>query len=123
MLTRFESSSGLEGALRDRVLARLGFTAPPSADLDGLHAIYRAWCVGVPFDNVRKMIALRADRSPILPGGHAGPFFEDWLATGTGGTCWPTSNALFELLRSLGFDACRAAGAMRDLGIVNHATV
>ena len=123
MLTRFESSSGLGGGLRDRVLARLGFTALPSADLDGLHAIYRAWCMAVPFDNVRKMIALRADGIQPLPGGHAGPFFEHWMATGTGGTCWPTSNALFELLRSLGFEARRATGAMRDLGIVNHATV
>jgi len=40
-----------------------------------------------------------------------------------GGTCWPTSNALFELARALGFEARRVAGSMRDLGVVNHASV
>lgn len=114
---------GLDEALRDRVLLRLGFNATPPADLAGLHAIYRAWCLRVPFDNVRKMIALGANGTQPLPGGHADSFFENWLATGTGGTCWPTSNALYELLRSLGFDAWRATGAMRDLGYINHATV
>jgi N-hydroxyarylamine O-acetyltransferase len=72
---------------------------------------------------VRKTIALRTKPDLPLPGGHAAEFFEDWLADGTGGTCWPTSNALFELLSSLGFQARRAAGAMLDLGIVDHATV
>ncbi|MGE5571144.1 MAG: hypothetical protein ACM3S5_19085 [Rhodospirillales bacterium] len=49
-------------------------------------------------------------------------FFEAWLAHGVVGTCWPTSNALFELLQSLGFKACRTTASMRDLGIVNHAS-
>ena len=113
----------LNGALQEIVLLRLGFQSRPAANLEGLQAVYRAWCTHVPFDNVRKMIALRSGPDRSLPGSYAIPFLEGWLADGTGGTCWPTSNALFELLRSLGFAACRITGSMRDLGIVNHASV
>lgn len=113
----------MSGDLRDRVLARLGFSRAPSPDLDGLRALYAAWCAHVPFDNVRKMIVLRADGLRPLPGGDAADFFEHWLANGAGGTCWPSSNALFELARACGFAARRVAGSMRDLGIINHASV
>ena len=113
----------LDGALRERVLERLGFCAPPSADLAGLQAVYSAWCGKVPFDNVRKMIALRTQHDLPLPGGDAEQFFETWLAHGAGGTCWPSSNALYALVQSLGFEGCRIAGCMRDLGTINHASV
>ncbi len=111
------------GALRELVLRRLGFSQSPATDIEGLRALYGAWCARVPFENMQKMIALRAHDHRALPGGRAVEFFESWLARGTGGTCWPTSNALFELVRSLGFEARRIAGSMRDLGIVNHASV
>ena len=68
------------------------------------------------------MIALY-DNHPSLPGGQAEEFFENWLAGGTGGTCWPSSNALFELVRSIGFAARRVARSMRDAGVINHASV
>ncbi|MDX2030503.1 MAG: arylamine N-acetyltransferase [Blastocatellia bacterium] len=113
----------LSDDLRERILARLGFSAAPAADLDGLRALYEAWCMRVPFDNVRKMIALRGGGSEPLPGGEAADFFAAWLRDGVGGTCWPTSNGLFALLDALGFEARRIAGAMRDLGIVNHGSV
>ncbi len=112
----------MNDCLQQLVLRRLGFESPPSADLKGLQAVYGAWCANVPFDNVRKTIALRSHPGRSLPGGSAAPFFEAWLDGGTGGTCWPTSNALFELLRSLGFQARRLTGSMHDLGIVNHAS-
>ena len=113
----------MNGILQRLVLRRLGLESQPTVDLKGLQAVYRAWCTHIPFDNVRKMIALRSRSDLPLPGGCAVPFFEAWLADGTGGTCWPTSNALFELLHSLGFAAGRITGSMRDLGIVNHASV
>lgn len=115
--------TALDPALRERVLDRLGLAAAPAADLGGLRALYAAWCAHVPFDNVRKMIALRTGADRPLPGGHAAEFFASWLEHGAGGTCWPTSNALYELIRSLGFEAQRITAAMRDLGIVNHASV
>ena len=110
-------------SLQQRILLRLGFTAAPPADLQGLTALYAAWSASVPFDNVRKLVALhRNDRTP-LPGTDAHDFFESWLRHGTGGTCWAGSTALHALLESLGFDVRRAAGSMRDLGIPNHGTV
>jgi N-hydroxyarylamine O-acetyltransferase len=107
--------------LRDRVLVRLGLDGPAGADLPGLRRLYRAWCLSVPFDNVRKLIALRAGAA--LPGRDAADFFTNWLETGAGGTCWSGSNALYALLRSLGFQPRLAAGSMHDLGSPNHGTV
>ncbi len=105
--------------LRDAVCARLGvFPAPPS--LAFLEAVYGAWCRRVPFDNVRKLIALREASPPPLPGTQATDFFEHWLAHGTGGTCWSSSNALHMLLAALGFTTRRIAGSMRDLGFITH---
>lgn len=116
-------SPRLPCGLRDSILERLGFSRAPSADLGGLRALYAAWCARVSFDNIGKMIALRSGSHCPLPGIAAGDFFDSWLRHGNGGTCWSTSNALFELICSLGFSACRIAGAMRDLGVVNHASV
>lgn len=113
----------LSADLRDRVLERLGFAGPPALDLGGLRTLYFAWCQGIPFDNVRKMIALRIGAGGPLPGGHADDYFTHWLAHGCGGTCWPGSNALFELFQAAGFAARRVAGSMGDRGIVNHGSV
>jgi len=114
-------SAALDDGLLRRALARLGFDRPPIADVGGLRALYRAWCAHVPFDNVRKMIAL-AIGGP-LPGGDAADLLEHWLADGAGGTCWPTSNALFALLEATGFAARRVTASMHDDGIANHASV
>jgi N-hydroxyarylamine O-acetyltransferase len=113
----------LDEKLLERVLDRLGLSAPPSPDIDGLRTIYAAWCVSVPFDNVAKLIALRSGSASVLPGLDAAEFFHRWLDHGAAGTCWPTSKALFEVLYALGFDARRVAGSMGDTGIVSHASV
>jgi len=118
-----QPSKQLPAGLRDRVLERLGFRELPALDLAGLRALYAAWCLAVPFDNVRKLMVLRNGDGPRLPGGDAEEFFHAWLEDGAGGTCWPTSNALYELVRAVGFDAQRVAASMRDLGIVNHGSV
>lgn len=118
-----DGSTTLPAGMVERVLRQLGITGIPEADLDGLRTVYRAWCQRVPFDNVRKMIALRTGSDPPLPGTFAAEFLDSWLRHGTGGTCWPSSNALFELLCSLGFDARRVAGSMRDLGVENHGSI
>jgi arylamine N-acetyltransferase len=107
----------------ERVLERLGLTGPPERSLEGLNAVYRAWGLAVPFDNVRKRIALcRGDTGP-LPGAHAEDFFANFLQHGTSGTCWPSSNGLFALLDACGFEARRISASMRDMGIPNHGSV
>lgn len=117
------SEPSISNALRDRVLARLGLAQPIATDLDGLRKVYRAWCDEIPFDNVRKLIALRTGDERALPGTTGTNFFEAFLEHGTGGTCWPTANAIHELLLSMGFASRRVAGSMRDQGFVTHGTV
>lgn len=110
-------------SITERVLTRLGFSSPPSTDIAGLSALYAAWCISVPFDNIGKLIALRTSPGDPLPGMDATEFFERWLAHGVGATCWATANALHELLVNVGFDAHRVAGSMRDTGYIGHGSV
>jgi arylamine N-acetyltransferase len=102
--------AALEASLVDRTLARLGIDRPAS-DRDGLARLYAAWGENVAFDNVQKRVWLAEGRGP-MPGDDPSIFFRDFLAHGTGGTCWASSSALHALLRALGFEAQRAAGAM-----------
>jgi arylamine N-acetyltransferase len=112
----------LDPELLIRVKAGLGLAEDLSPDLEGLRQVYAAWCARVPFDNIRKMISLHSGEEQ-LAGLDAADFFENWLEHGAGGTCWPSSNALFVLLLSLGFDARRVAGAMFDMPDINHGTI
>lgn len=104
----------------DEIVDRLGFDGRPAADLGGLHAVYSAWCRRVPFDNLRKLVALHFGM-PELPGIHPDDFFAAWLLTGAGGTCWGSNNALHALLVGLEFDAALHAASMFDAEI-NHGT-
>jgi hypothetical protein len=115
--------NGLPNHLVSRMLTRLNFPAQAEANLATLQALYASWCSHLPFDNIRKMIALRTGGSNPLPGLDAEEFFENYLANGSGATCWPMANAFYELLLSVGFNAFRVAGYMLDLGILNHGSV
>lgn len=105
-------TSNLDTELVERVLDRLGLSSRPEVSLAGLADLYGAWCRRVPFDNIRKLIHVRADNPAALPGDAPNAFFEAWLAHGTGATCWAGNGALCELLTTLGFDARRAAATM-----------
>lgn len=115
----------LEPALRERILAKLGFQDVPETSLGGLSRLYGAWCQRVPFDNARKLVHLRRSDPGVLPGTSAADFFESWLRHGTGGTCWAGHGALHTLLASLGFDARRGVGTMLVAPDIppNHGTV
>lgn len=104
------------------VLADLGYEAMPSVDPDGLALLYRSWCRSVPFDNTLKLIALHGDGDSGLPGMDADAFFRSWLRHRTGGTCWPTANALHALLGACGFESRLLAASMADTGIPSHGT-
>jgi N-hydroxyarylamine O-acetyltransferase len=104
----------LEPALVESILERLGFSAAPKPDADGLADIYVAWCRSVPFDNLIKRIHLVSGDSSPLPNGMPDTFFDCYLRHGTGGTCWPSAAGLHALLVSLGFDARRGSAAMAD---------
>ncbi len=111
------------GRQYERVLEKLGIAVAPALDFDGLRTVYSAWCMCVPFDNVAKQIALLTSPGGLLPAISANAFFDRFLVHGAGGTCWTSSDALFTLLDALGFNARRAAGSMRDTGIISHGTV
>src|SRR4051794_16727349 len=89
--------------LLERALERLGFSAKPEPTLEALDLLYDTWCRRVPFDNVRKLIHLHKESPGPLPGDDPSEFLEAWLAHGTGGTCWASSNGLYALLEALGF--------------------
>ncbi|MEQ4530593.1 MAG: arylamine N-acetyltransferase [Mixta sp.] len=91
-------------SLREQVLAKLGFSAPPEVSDQGLAQVYRAWCQRVPFDNVLKRIQSQHDRQTPLPGFTPTDFFNQWLRFGVGGTCWASQGAICALLASLGFN-------------------
>ena len=106
------STDELAPDLLERVLSRLGLSAPPSPDLYGLKTVYAAWCRQVPFDNIRKLIHVQTQNQGVLPGDSAQDFFEAWLKDKTGGTCWAGNGALHRLLVTLGFAAHRGVATM-----------
>ena len=109
--------------LIERTLAKLGFDAEPGLDRPGLEALYAAWCLHVPFDNVRKRIAMLEGVPGPLPGGLPADFLEAWLEHGSGGTCWPSSNGLHALVRACGFDVRRISASMFDRNDHNHGSL
>jgi arylamine N-acetyltransferase len=115
----------LEDELVDRVLSKLGLDDRPTIDLAGLNAVYAAFCTAVPDDNIQKRIWFASNQSTPVTGGDPVVFFENWLAHGTGGTCWPINGALCTLLHSIGFDARRNAGRMvlEEYPGTNHGSV
>jgi N-hydroxyarylamine O-acetyltransferase len=111
--------------LVSRVLQAFGLSRHPAPDLAGLGSLYDAWCRHVPFDNIRKLIAVSTGAPGPLPGDDPAEFFENWLAHGVGGTCWAGNGALCALLEALGFSAHRGVATMMVApGIPpNHGTV
>lgn len=117
---------GLSAELLERVLAKLGLDERPSLDLDGLNALFAAYCAGVPgLDTIRKRIWFAGEQTGPLPGSDPGDYLEHWLMHGTGGTCWPANGAVYALVHSLGFDARRIAGCivLEQYPGTNHGSV
>jgi len=72
---------------------------------------------------MRKFIAHALGGSDPLPGTDSQDFLENWLDHGTGGTCWPSSNALYETAKAAGFEVSRCSASMWDTGEATHGTV
>lgn len=109
-----------------RILTKLDLAERPECSRVGLNRVYAAYCGHVPRDNIQKRIWLTGNQTTPVTGGDPVEFFENWLAHGTGGTCFATSGGLCALLRVLGFDAKRATGCVIREGIEydrNHASV
>ena len=112
--------------LVEQVLQKLGLQKQPGSDLTGLETLYGRWCRKVPFDNLQKRLFLSNGSKGPMPGHNSEHFFLNWLAYGTGGTCWAVSYALHDLLEALGFEVKRASATMLTSPTVrgpNHGTV
>ncbi len=108
------------------MLEKLGLQNHSGNNLKSLEILFNRWCRKVPFDNLQKRMYLSAGGLGPMPSHTAKDFFTEWLAHGTGGTCWAVSHALHDLLHSLGFDVKRASGTMLTSPTVrgpNHGTV
>jgi len=105
------------------ISSRLDLGLPVERDTAGLRRVFAAWCSNVPFDNLQKTRALFSDPQGPLPGLNPEAFFTQWLAHGTGGTCWPYANAMHAFVSELGFDATRATASGFGRGEVGHGTV
>jgi len=126
MMSRTIDEPSLSSELLQRVLARLGYREPPRPDLAGLNSLNAAFCLHVPNDNIHKRIWLVGKKDRPVTGGDPIEFFENWLAHGTGGTCFPAAGGLYALLRAVGFDASRVTGSVIRDGRVrdaNHGSV
>jgi N-hydroxyarylamine O-acetyltransferase len=104
----------LDADVVDQVLSRFGFAARPEPTTAGLEALYHAWCERVPFDNLVKRTHLVSGADAPFPNADPVAFYDLYLRHGTGGTCWPTTLALYALLVDLGFDARLGSASMRD---------
>ena len=106
------------------MLAKLGFDAEPRhRSRAGSRRSTPPGVAHVPFDNVRKRIALLEGTPGPLPGGLPADFLAAWLEHGTGGTCWPSSNGLHALVRACGFDVRRISASMFDRNDHNHGSL
>lgn len=120
------SEPKLSSEILARILMKLGLKDRPTLDLIGLNHLYGAYCGKVPNDNIQKRIWLVGDQTTPVTGGIPIEFFENWLAHGTGGTCFPASGGLCALLRAIGFNANRISGSVMMEGIerqANHGSV
>jgi hypothetical protein len=122
MLDARSTGGALAPPLVESVLERLGLAARPTLDLAG-----SVLSISHGARACRRQRA-QAGGAPHRTTGAAAGWrrhgFPDALARARdGGTCWPSSNALFALLESLGFPARRVAGSMRDMGVRNHGSV
>jgi arylamine N-acetyltransferase len=124
------ATTAIEPALTDqlleRVLKKLGLTEQPELDLAGLNILYAAFSGNISNDNIQKRIWFAGEQTAPVTGGNPIEFFENWLAHGTGGTCFPINNAICTLARSIGFDGRRIAGSIIMEGFeldANHGSV
>ncbi|MDC0033325.1 arylamine N-acetyltransferase [Alphaproteobacteria bacterium] len=120
------SEPKLSSEILTHILIKLDLAEKPECNLVGLNRVYAAYCGHVPRDNIQKRIWLTGKQNTPVTGGDPIEFFENWLAHGTGGTCFPASGGLHTLLCALGFDAKRVTGCVIRDGIeydANHSSV
>lgn len=118
-----ENGNDLSAALTEKVLGKLNLPSALTCDREGLSMAFDAWCDAIPFDNIRKRIALQTGDQGPLPAFTATDFFRNWLKYGCGATCWGMATAMASLLECLGFHVRRTLAVMNpdQFSDINHA--
>ncbi len=119
------SCPALSNKIVERICAKLSADESAKPSLDSLSQIYKNWCLRVPFDNIQKRIWISKGGTGVAPEMDPNQFFQNWLQHGTGGTCWPTSNALMSLLKTLGYSVQSIVGTMMvpNAREINHTSI
>lgn len=89
-----------------RYLRRIGLTAPPATDLDGLNTLIRAQLTHVPFENID---VWSRGSCPSL---EAAELYEKIVLHSRGGYCFELNTLFRILLNSLGFDAYQCIASL-----------
>jgi N-hydroxyarylamine O-acetyltransferase len=96
-------------AARDELLRRIGLTAVPSANADGLRTVHRAFVSHVPYEDLTVQLG---EYEPLDEAGLVRRF----LHGGRGGYCFEANTVLGALLQALGFEVERREGVVADRG-------
>ncbi len=104
-----EASGRLDSTTRDRLLARIGLSAQPAPDADGLHTVHRAFVSHVPYEDLSVQLGEYAplDEQSLV---------QRFLHGGRGGYCFEANTVLRALLQALGFEVERREGIVADRG-------
>lgn len=97
----------LDVTVRDRLLGRVGLSAVPAPDAEGLRTVHRAFVSHVPYEDLSVQLGEYAplDERALI---------ERFLHGGRGGYCFEANTVLRALLRSLGFEVERREGIVAD---------
>lgn len=97
----------------ERLLARIGADRAPAADVDGLHALHRAYVGRVPYEDLAVQLG---ETAPLDEAQLTARLLRD----GRGGYCFELNTVLAALLRSVGFVVTHHEAVVGGEGPVNH---
>jgi N-hydroxyarylamine O-acetyltransferase len=94
------------------LLDRIGLATLPPPDVEGLHALHRAYLGAVPYE---ALAAQLGESAPLDPAG-----LVERVAGGRGGYCFEVNTVLFELLVAAGFTVQRRQANVNGSELTNH---
>jgi N-hydroxyarylamine O-acetyltransferase len=95
------------------LLRRIGLSALPSADVEGLHELHRAYVRAIPYE----ALAVQLGESAPLD---ASDLLARVLHGGRGGYCFEVNTVLFTLLQAAGFRVHRRQASVNASELTNH---
>src|SRR5262245_37153198 len=96
----------------DALLARIGLSERPSADLAGLYTLHRAYLETVPYE----ALAVQLEETGPLDFG----ILASRVISGRGGYCFELNTVLGGLLRACGFEVTHHQAVVGGEGPTNH---